>query len=146
MSKTVQKARKYSSSILKGMLYEVSPMETEQIKVKMQLAARIEDCMHENSWSKSQFAKQMKKNPSEITKWLSGTHNFTIDKLVEIAHTLGVDLAYLLESPSVQVVYRKDIVVKLEKAAAFSPLRLSFGQTYANESKLVVFQKNQYLT
>ena len=75
----INKARKYNSSKLQELLDEVSPLEMEQTKIKMQLAARIEDIMRAKGWNKSQFAAKMGKNPSEITKWMSGTQNFTVD-------------------------------------------------------------------
>lgn len=74
--KKVTKARKYNSSKLKELLDEVTPLEMEQTKNKMQLAARIEDLMRAKGWNKSQFAEKVGKHPSEITKWLSGTQNY----------------------------------------------------------------------
>ena len=111
MNKTT-KARQYNSSKLQELLDEVTPLEMEQTKVKMQLAARIEDFMGAKGWSKSQFAEKVGKNPSEITKWFSGTQNFTTDVLTEIASSLGVELSALFEKKQVQVVYRKEFVVK----------------------------------
>jgi transcriptional regulator with XRE-family HTH domain len=108
----VTKARKYNSSKLQELLDEVTPLEMEQTKVKMQLAARIEDFMRAKGWNKSQFAEKVGKNPSEITKWVSGTQNFTVDVLTEIALTLGVELTALFGKQQVQVIYRKEIVVK----------------------------------
>lgn len=106
------KARKYNSSKLQELLDEVSPLEMEQTKVKMQLAARIEDFMRAKGWNKSQFAQKVGKNPSEITKWFSGTQNFTTDVLIEIAFALGVELTALFGKKQVQVIFRKEIVVK----------------------------------
>lgn len=111
MNKTT-KARKYNSSKLQELLDEVTPLEMEQTKVKMQLAARIEDYMREKGWNKSQFAEKVGKNPSEITKWFSGTQNFTIDVLTEIASSLGVELSALFGKRQVQVIYRNEMVVK----------------------------------
>lgn len=111
MNKTT-KARKYNSSKLQELLDEVTPLEMEQTKVKMQLAARIEDFMRAKGWNKSQFAEKVGKNPSEITKWFSGTQNFTTDVLTEIASALGVELTALFGKKQVQVIYRKEIVVK----------------------------------
>jgi transcriptional regulator with XRE-family HTH domain len=106
------KARKYNSSKLQELFSEVTPLEMEQTKTKMQLAARIEDLMRSNGWNKSQFAEKVNKNPSEITKWFSGTQNFTTDVLTEIAYALGVDIATLFGKKQVQVIYRKEIVVR----------------------------------
>jgi hypothetical protein len=44
MTKTIR-ARKHTSSKLQDLLDEVTPLEMEQTKVKMQLAAQIEYCM-----------------------------------------------------------------------------------------------------
>jgi len=111
MSKAT-KARMYNSSKLQELLDEVTPLEMEQTKVKMQLAARIEDFMRAKGWSKSKFAEKVGKNPSEITKWLSGTQNFTIDVLTEIASSLDVELTSLLGKQHSQVIYRKEIIVR----------------------------------
>ena len=108
------KARKYNSSKLQQLLDEVTPLEMEKTKNKMLLAARIEDLMTAKGWSKSQFAEKVGKNPSEITKWLSGTQNFTVDVLTEIASTLGVEIASLYGKQQSPVIYRSKIVVKLE--------------------------------
>jgi ribosome-binding protein aMBF1 (putative translation factor) len=106
----ITKARKYNSSKLQELLDEVSPLEMEQTKTKMKLAARIEDYMRAKGWNKSQFAEKVGKNPSEITKWLSGTQNFTVDVLTEIASTFDIELTALFGQHPIPVVYRKEIV------------------------------------
>jgi transcriptional regulator with XRE-family HTH domain len=107
----ITKARKYNSSKLQELLDEVSPLEMEQTKTKMKLAARIEDYMRAKGWNKSQFAEKVGKNPSEITKWLSGTQNFTVDVLTEIASTFDIELTALFGQHPIPVVYRKEIVI-----------------------------------
>lgn len=126
--KKVTKARKYNSSKLQELLNEVTPLEMEQTKNKMQLAVRIEDFMRAKGWNKSQFAEKVGKNPSEITKWLSGTQNFTIDVLTEIAATLGVELTALFGKQQVQVIYRKEIVVK----SVAMPIAIKLTTPYEN--------------
>lgn len=108
----ITKVRKYNSSKLQELLDEVTPLEMERTKVKMLLAAHIEDCMIAKDWSKSQFAEKLGKNPSEITKWLSGTQNFTIDVLAEIAMVLDVELITLLGKQQPQMGQGRGIVIK----------------------------------
>ncbi len=72
------------------------PLIKMQVSSKMRIAARIADLIKENGWSKSEFASKVNKLPSEVTKWLSGTHNFTIDTLCEIAVALNVNLFDIL--------------------------------------------------
>lgn len=65
----------------------------------MLIAARIDDILTERKLAKIKFAELVDKNPSEITKWLSGTQNFTIDILTEIAFTLKIDIVELFTNP-----------------------------------------------
>ena len=122
------KARKYNSSKLQELLDEVSPLEMEQTKIKMQLAARIEDIMRAKGWNKSQFAAKMGKNPSEITKWMSGTQNFTVDILTEIASTFDIEITALFSKQQIQVVHRQDIVVKSVDAPVGIKLKTPYEQ------------------
>lgn len=73
----------------------------DKVAAKMRTAARIADAMEAAGLSKSQFARKMGKSPSEITKWLSGTHNFTIDSLQEISAVLGVEISSAIDEPMV---------------------------------------------
>lgn len=41
---------------------------------------------------KTEFAKMLGKKPSEVSKWLSGTHNLTLKSITKMEIALGVDL------------------------------------------------------
>jgi transcriptional regulator with XRE-family HTH domain len=71
-------------------------IEKVQIETKFNLANALESLLKNKGISKSEFAAKMGKSPSEISKWMSGKHNFTIDTLMEIAHALKVDITELL--------------------------------------------------
>jgi transcriptional regulator with XRE-family HTH domain len=75
-----------------------SSLVFDKVAAKLRTAARIADAMQAAGLSKSQFARKMGKSPSEITKWLSGTHNFTIDSLQEISAVLGVEITSAMDS------------------------------------------------
>jgi len=120
------KARKYSSPKLQQLLNEVTPLEMERTRVKMQLAAQIEDLMKAKGWSKSQFAVQVGKTPSEITKWLSGTQNFTIDVLTEIASTLKVEISDLFGTEKSHVVYQQ----QFEVSSVAEPVVFNFSTSH----------------
>ena len=78
----------------------------------MALAARIDDMLAERGLSKAQFAKFMGKEPSVISKWLSGTHNFTMDTLSEISDCLGYPLSKFFEEKESPMLYSKQYAVK----------------------------------
>lgn len=67
-------------------------LEYEKTARKMRTAAQISDAMHIRGVNGKEFAKLLHKSPSEISKWLSGTHNFTQDLLTEISMALGVEI------------------------------------------------------
>lgn len=108
------KARKYSSPLLTELLNEITPAEQEKTANKMQLAARLEELIAAKQFSKSAFAEKLNKNPSEVSKWLSGTHNFTIDTLTDIALALGMPVAELLAPKEVQVINKMFVIVSRE--------------------------------
>lgn len=91
----------------------------DKVAAKMRTAARIADAMQSAGLSKSQFAKKMGKSPSEITKWLSGTHNFTIDSLQEISAALGVEITSANDKPVLY--YADSISSRVEYAVCDCP-------------------------
>ncbi len=108
---TINKTKRTSNPLIKTILSEASPVKRMQNKNRVALACRIDDLIKSKGYSYSAFANKMDRQPSVITKWLSGTHNFTIDTLDEIAYYLGVETAYLMQPEKVQIVYRKTIEV-----------------------------------
>ena len=58
----------------------------------MLLAIKIADAIENKGYSKSEFAKKINKNNSEISKWISGTHNFTFDTLIMLEIELNIKL------------------------------------------------------
>lgn len=108
---TINKTKRTSNPLIKTILSEASPVKRMQNKNRVALACRIDDLIKSKGYSYSAFATKMNRQPSVITKWLSGSHNFTIDTLDEIAYYLGVETAYLMQPQQVQIIYRKTIEV-----------------------------------
>ncbi len=107
----IKKARVYNSPKLSELLAEITPLEMEKTKVKMQISARIEELMEQKGWNKSELAEKVGKHPSEITKWMSGTQNFTMEVLTEIAFTLGVDVSVFFDKKHFQLIYKSTFIV-----------------------------------
>lgn len=87
----------FKGNILKNLFEEMKEIERVQVETKFNLANALDALLKNKGISKSEFAAKMGKSPSEISKWMSGKHNFTIDTLMEIAHALKVDLTELLK-------------------------------------------------
>lgn len=69
------------------------------------LVVRINQLLREKGISKKELAEKMDKNPSEISKWLSGEHNFTLRSLAKLSAELGEPL---LEVPKAQTAFVED--------------------------------------
>lgn len=86
------KPRTYKSPILSELISTISKEELEKTESKMRLAVKIADAIKAKGYGKTEFAKKIKKNNSEISKWLSGTHNFTHDTLILLQNELEIIL------------------------------------------------------
>ena len=98
-------AEKYESDILSALLSEITPEEQEKTNRRMMLAAKLDKARVKKGWSKKELADQMGKRPSEITKWLSGTHNFTIETLFDLEFKLETKFLNVGEKPKEQVLH-----------------------------------------
>jgi transcriptional regulator with XRE-family HTH domain len=69
----------------------------QEIDMEVAISNRINDLMEQRGLSKLEFAQALDKRPSEVTKWLSGQHNFTIrtisllssffgESIIEVSH------------------------------------------------------------
>ena len=91
----MNKSKSYNSKVIDDLLREISPEELTRTEKRMLLAARIDEAIKAKGWKKNKFAEVIGKNPSEVTKWLSGTHNFTADTLFDIERVLNIHLLRL---------------------------------------------------
>lgn len=55
-------------------------------------ASQIKEAMEAAGFTRKMLADKLGKSPSEITRWLSGKHNFTSDVLAAISEALGREI------------------------------------------------------
>ena len=83
----------YTSELVNDLLSHITPAQQDQIDHKMKMAAKIHAGLKAKGWKSLDLARELHlKSPSLVSKWLSGTHNFTIDTLVDIQRVLGIRL------------------------------------------------------
>lgn len=61
----------------------------KRTELSFAISDRIYELMQERGLSKKQFADALGRRPSEITRWLSGQHNFTIATLGMLSAFFG---------------------------------------------------------
>ena len=93
-----------NSSIIETLLEEISSDKQKKADRKMVLAKKIDNAMKAAGLKKGHLARILNKNPSEVTKWLSGTNNFTVETLWDIGDILGIDLINL-DEPDIEWEY-----------------------------------------
>ncbi len=88
------------SSILEKRRKAVSPEARASVALSFRIVDRIHDILEEKGLKQKDLAERLDKSEAEISKWMRGTHNFTIDTLVAIETAL--------EAPILQVYHQKD--------------------------------------
>jgi len=116
------RARVVDSQIIREILASIPPLEKEKTKNRMIIAARIDDYMMQAGLSKMELSRRLNKRPSEVTRWLSGTHNFTTDTLTEIAFELNVTIADLHRSKEELVKKSVETNIRIIESATVKPL------------------------
>lgn len=61
------------------------------------LTDRIYDIMHEENLSNSELAKKLGKSRAWVDKLLNGDHSMTVETVVNVFHTLGFRLDFVVE-------------------------------------------------
>ena len=76
---------KRAKTSLRELLGDITPEEKAEARLSFQISNRLDFLMQEKGLSKKQLADAIGKRPSEITRWLSGEHNFTISTLAMLS-------------------------------------------------------------
>jgi ribosome-binding protein aMBF1 (putative translation factor) len=94
----MNKPRQYDSPTLKRIAERIPKELSEQNDRRMGLAVKIAEALRSRGLTNQEFAFMMGKKPSEVTRWLSGTHNFTTETLWQMERLLRIQL--LTSSPA----------------------------------------------
>lgn len=83
--------RKPSASLTK-IMNNIDEDKLRRTRDRMLVANKIADALKTKGISQKRFAKMTGRSESEVSEWLSGDRNFTIDTLSDIQKYLGIDL------------------------------------------------------
>jgi transcriptional regulator with XRE-family HTH domain len=90
------------SSILENRRRQVNPEIRESVDLSFQIVERIHEILVEKGLKQKDLALLLGKKEAEISKWMRGTHNFTIDTLVTIERAL--------QAPILQVIHQEEVM------------------------------------
>lgn len=80
---------KKAKTSLRELLGNIKPEERAEARLSFLISNRLDALMQEKGLTKKQLADAIGKRPSEITRWLSGEHNFTISTLAMLSTFFG---------------------------------------------------------
>ena len=83
--------RKPSASLIR-ILNNIDEDKLRRTRNRMLVANKIADALKAKGISQKKFSEMTGRSESEVSEWLSGDRNFTIDTLSDIKKYLGIDL------------------------------------------------------
>ena len=69
----------------------VPPEQKKQFELSNDISDRLDAIMKERGISQRGLARMTGKRPSEVTRWLSGQHNFTLATIAKLSVALNHD-------------------------------------------------------
>lgn len=84
--------RRKPSATLTKIMSSITEEDRRRTRDRMLIAVKIADALEAKKLSQKAFAELMSKSESEISEWLSGNRNFTVDTLSDISDCLGIRL------------------------------------------------------
>ena len=74
-------------------IVDETPVELKtQLRFSDSIAEKIDGILKERGMSQRELARNTGKTEAEVSRWLGGTHNFTLRTLAKISLALGEDL------------------------------------------------------
>lgn len=77
-----------TNKIMDEIRQAITPEMKMQMEMSVGIANRIYDILEKKGMSQKDFARLMGKTETEVSRWLSGTHNLTISTLCKISSAL----------------------------------------------------------
>lgn len=128
----------HTSNLIDEFFESITPLDQAKTDAKMLIAAKIFDAMEKKGWKKKDLLEAVHKaSPSIISKWISGTHNFTIDTMVELEHALDIQLLNLKSSDeSRTVTYHIEATQRVQNLK-----QMKYGSPESVQSKLSILNE-----
>lgn len=87
------------SSVLEARRKAVKSSVRQKVNLSFQIVDRIHDILETKGYKQKDLAVMLGKSEAEISRWMRGTHNFTLDTIMNIED--------VLEAPIVTVYSQK---------------------------------------
>ncbi len=68
---------------------ETPPELKKRLDLSFAIADKLDAILKQRGLTQKEFARMIGRSQAEVSRWLSGTHNFTLATLAKISVTLG---------------------------------------------------------
>ena len=82
-------------NLLESRLQKIPKDIEEFVSLSFDISDRIHDILEKENITQKTLAQRLGKRESEISKWLKGTHNFTLETIAKISSVLETRLIYI---------------------------------------------------
>ena len=81
-----------TNALFQSCLSEVSQDVKTEIDLSFAIVDKIDAVLQEKGMTQRELAEALGKNEAEVSRWMRGTHNFTIRTLAKISNVLGTQI------------------------------------------------------
>ena len=81
-----------TNKIMDEIRSSISPEMKMQMEMSVGIANRIYEILEAKGMSQKELAQRLGKTETEVSRWLSGTHNLTLSTICKISTALGEDI------------------------------------------------------
>ena len=99
------------NSLMEECLQQISPEIKAEVDFSIKISKRLFDVMEKLGLTQRELARMLDKNETEISRWMQGTHNFTLQTIQKIESTLGMKILQVVGYDFDEIEY-KDVVEK----------------------------------
>jgi transcriptional regulator with XRE-family HTH domain len=117
----------------------ISPDINAKTEMSVAIVNRINDILKSEKMTQKDLARLMGKTETEVSRWLSGTHNLTVATLCKISAVLGKEVLHVAdyELDDVQSIEGRDIVYEKQ---LFNKYHKDFVDTY--KERIIRFEED----
>lgn len=133
--------------MLKQIRERTTPEQSKYVDNNMEIVDYIYDLLAEMKMKPVDLARVLEKKPAEISKWLSGTHNLTLQSITKIEVALGKDI--IMTPAQAKAKYEKikyvplAVTAKVNKQSEFISPQYQHEGTFEKRCSTIKIYTNQ---
>jgi len=134
--------KKDKNAVVARLREKLKPENRIFVRKNLAISDQVEACLKEKNWTQKDLARALKKNESEISKWLSGLHNLTLQSISKLEAILETDI--ILTPMEASEKYKRIEYIALKVYAKINSTEVENQADYL-ETQELIFENIQSL-